>query len=190
MGRIPLYLLDTTLEENSPADRDLTARLYINDPETRIVQEILLGIGGVRALRVLGEDPSIWHMNEGHSAFLTLERLREQMSQGVPFEEAKDIVRVGNIFTTHTPVPAGNDVFQSWLVEKFFSQFWTDMKITRDQFVELARASRKAGANPSDACSGAELSSRANGVSELHGRVSRQMWHLWPEMEGMKFRSP
>jgi starch phosphorylase len=184
VGRIPLYLLDTNLEENTPSDRDLTARLYTNDPETRIVQEILLGIGGVRALRTLGEDPSIWHMNEGHSAFLVLERLHEQISQGLSFDQAKEFVRKGNIFTTHTPVPAGNDVFQSWLVEKYFSQFWAEMKITRDQFIGLGSQQESWGQSFSMPVLALKLSSHANAVSELHGRVSRQMWQfLWPETE-------
>ncbi len=183
VGRIPLYLLDTNLQENSPADRDLTARLYTNDPETRIVQEILLGIGGVRALRVLGEDPCIWHMNEGHSAFLVLERLREQMGNGASFNQAKDLVRQGNIFTTHTPVPAGNDVFQSWLIEKYFSQYWVDLKITRDQFIGLGSQKESWGQSFSMPVLAFNLSNHANAVSELHGRVARQMWHfLWPEV--------
>jgi starch phosphorylase len=183
VGRIPLYLLDTNLQENSPADRDLTARLYTNDPETRIVQEILLGIGGVRALRALGEDPCIWHMNEGHSAFLVLERLREQMSKGAAFDQAKDIVRKGNIFTTHTPVPAGNDVFQSWLIEKYFSQYWADLKISRDQFIGLGSQKESWGESFSMPVLALKLSNHANAVSELHGRVARQMWHfLWPDV--------
>ena len=184
VGRIPLYLLDTNLPENSPADRDLTARLYTNDPETRMVQEILLGIGGVRALRTLGEDPCIWHMNEGHSAFLTLERLREQIIQGASLDEAKETVRRGNIFTTHTPVPAGNDVFQSWLVEKYFSQYWAELKITRDQFMGLGSQQESWGQSFSMPVLALKLSNHANAVSELHGQVARQMWHfLWPDVE-------
>jgi glycogen phosphorylase len=182
VGRVPLYLLDTNLEENSPSDRDLTARLYTNDPETRMVQEILLGIGGVRALRVLGEEPTAWHMNEGHSAFLTLERLKELMLKGLPFDKAIKAVRENNIFTTHTPVPAGNDIFQSWLIDKYFSQFWGELKITRDQFVGLGRQNQSWGESFSMPVLAFTLSEHANAVSELHGRVSRNMWHfLWPE---------
>jgi len=182
VGRVPLYLLDTNLEENTPADRELTARLYTNDPETRIVQEILLGIGGVRALRLIGEEPSVWHMNEGHSAFLTLERLRERIVQGASFEDAITMVRENNIFTTHTPVPAGNDLFQSWLIEKYFSQYWAEMKITRDQFIGLGSQSQSWGESFSMPVLALKLSKYANAVSELHGKVSREMWHfLWPE---------
>ncbi|MCE1255709.1 MAG: alpha-glucan family phosphorylase, partial [Anaerolineae bacterium] len=117
VGRIPLYLLDSNVEENSPADRELTSRLYSNDLEVRISQEILLGIGGARALAALGYAPTVWHMNEGHSAFLSLERLRAYVAAGKPYDEAADLVRKSNIFTTHTPVPAGNDVFPIWLID-------------------------------------------------------------------------
>ena len=111
VGRIPLYLLDTDMECNSPQDRLLTARLYSSDQEVRISQEILLGIAGVKALRLLGYSPTVWHMNEGHSAFLTLQRIREYQQEGLSFDEACKAVRRSNIFTTHTPVPANNDEF-------------------------------------------------------------------------------
>ena len=139
VGRVPLYLLDTDLDENTPADRNLTLRLYYSDLDLRIAQEILLGVGGVRALRALGYDPTVWHMNEGHAAFLTLERARELVAKGLTFEKAIAKTRRGNIFTTHTPVPAGNDEFPLWLVDKNLSNFWPELGLSRDQFVELAR---------------------------------------------------
>lgn len=181
VGRVCLYLLNTNLKENSQTDRDLTARLYSNDPEVRISQEILLGIGGVRALRVLGEDPTVWHMNEGHSAFLTLERLREKMAAGLSFEDAKKEVNKNNIFTTHTPVSAGNDIFPIWLVDKYFSPVWNEMKISREQFLELGRHDQSWGEAFSMPVLALHLSKGANAVSELHGEISRKMWNfLWP----------
>ncbi|HEX2978935.1 MAG TPA: alpha-glucan family phosphorylase, partial [Anaerolineaceae bacterium] len=139
VGRIQLYLLDTNLEENSSADRQLTARLYGSDLDLRISQEILLGIGGVRALRRLGFTPTIWHMNEGHSAFLTLERIRELVAKGISFNDAADQVRKTNIFTTHTPVPAGNDEFPLWLIDKYFTHLWPELGLDREQFINIAR---------------------------------------------------
>jgi starch phosphorylase len=123
VGRVPLYLLDTNLEENGPSDRMLTARLYNSDLDVRISQYMLLGIGGARALRAMGYDPQIWHMNEGHAAFLGLELARELVAQGMSFEEARLKLRARNIFTTHTPVPAGNDEFPVWLMDKYFSGY-------------------------------------------------------------------
>lgn len=182
VGRVSLYLLDTNLEQNQAADRDLTARLYSNDPEVRISQEILLGIGGVRALREVGLDPQIWHMNEGHSAFLTLERIREHLVAGMKFEDAIEHVRQTNIFTTHTPVPAGNDVFQQSLIDKYFSHYWQELKITRDQFFTLGCDRASWGDIFSMPVLALHLSSGVNAVSELHGKVSRHMWRfLWPE---------
>ncbi len=182
VGRVSLYLLDSNLEQNESADRDLTARLYSNDPEVRISQEILLGIGGVRALRAVGLDPQIWHMNEGHSAFLTLERIREHLVAGMTLENAKDHVRKTNIFTTHTPVPAGNDVFPQSMIDKYFSNYWQDLKITRDEFLALGCDKQSWGDVFSMPVLALHLSQGANAVSELHGKVSRHMWKfLWPE---------
>lgn len=182
VGRIPLYLLDTNVEENSSFDQQLTAKLYTSDLETRITQEILLGVGGVHVMRRLGYDPSVWHMNEGHSAFLAIERCRELVAQGMTFEDAAAIVKKGNVFTTHTPVPAGNDKFPVWLVEKYFSQIWPELGLTRDQFIDLAKEASPYGDQFTMPILALRLSERCNGVSELHGMVSRQMWHfLWPE---------
>ncbi len=183
VGRIPLYLLDSNVEENSPDDRLLTARLYTSDLDLRISQEVLLGIGGVRALRVLGHHPAAWHMNEGHSAFLTLERSRELVAQGYTFEEASAQVRASNIFTTHTIVPAGNDEFPLWLIDKYFSQLWPELELTRDQFIDLARKTQPWGGEVfSMPVLALRLSNYCNGVSELHGQVSRKIWSfLWPD---------
>jgi len=181
VGRIPLYLLDTDLDKNNPADRQLTARLYTSDQEVRISQEMMLGIGGVRALRHLGYNPVVWHMNEGHSAFLTLQRIREYMVDGRTFEESADLVRQSNIFTTHTPVPAGNDEFPLWMMDKYFSHLFTELNMTRDQFMDIARNQPSWGEAFSMPVLALRLSQYANGVSELHGQVARKMWrHLWP----------
>jgi glycogen phosphorylase len=182
VGRVPLYMLDTNFEANSHNDRVLTSRLYSSDLDMRISQEILLGIGGVRALRTMGYNPSVWHMNEGHSAFLTLERILEQMEGGLRFDEAAEVVHKSNIFTTHTPVPAGNDEFALWLVDKYFSHIWPQLDLTRDQFIDLARHTVSWGDAFSMPVLALRLSQSANGVSELHGQVSRKMWQfLWPD---------
>ncbi|MBE0698074.1 MAG: alpha-glucan family phosphorylase, partial [Anaerolineaceae bacterium] len=181
VGRIPLYLLDTYLEGNSPQDRQLIARLYTSDQEIRISQEMLLGLGGVRALRMLGFDPVVWHMNEGHSAFLTLQRIREYMAGGMEFEEASNLVRKTNVFTTHTPVPAGNDEFPLWMMDKYFAHFFSELKMSRDQFMDIARNHQSWGETFSMPVLALRLSQYANGVSELHGQVARKMWQsLWP----------
>ena len=184
VGRVPVYLLDSDLDENPPADRKLTARLYWSDIDLRVAQEVMLGLGGVRALRAMGYDPSVWHMNEGHAAFLTLERIRELIASGLTFEKAVAKTRKGNVFTTHTPVPAGNDEFPLWLVDKHLSNFWPELGLTRDQFVDLARHKQASGETFSMPILALRLSDGRNAVSELHGRVSRKMWHfLWPKIE-------
>ena len=124
---------------NAPNDRELSARLYGGDREIRISQEIVLGIGGVRTLRALGIDPSIWHINEGHAAFLNLERCRERIAAGLTFNEAREAIAANSLFTTHTPVPAGNDTFSYDLIDKYFGSFWPQLGLTRDQFLEVAR---------------------------------------------------
>ena len=180
VGRIPLYLLDTDLECNSPEDRRLTARLYTSDQEVRISQEMMLGIGGVRALRQLGYNPTVWHMNEGHSAFLTIQRIREYMAEGSTYEAAAQKVRKTNVFTTHTPVPAGNDEFPLWMMDKYFSHVFGELKMTRDQFMDIARNQQSWGETFSMPVLALRLSEYANGVSELHGQVARHMWNgLW-----------
>jgi glycogen phosphorylase len=183
VGRVPLYLLDSNVESNSPVDRELTARLYTAELEQRISQEIILGIGGVRALRALGYNPTAWHLNEGHSAFALLERAREYVAAGRTFPEAMDIVKQSTIFTTHTPVPAGADEFPLWLMDKFFSQYWPQLGLERDAFLNLACHHQSWGEVFSMPVLALHLSNHANGVSEIHGRVSRKMYHhLWPDL--------
>jgi starch phosphorylase len=182
VGRVPLYLLDSNIERNSAADRTLTARLYSSVPDMRISQEILLGIGGVRALRRMGYDPKVWHMNEGHSAFLILERMREFIDSGLTFEEAKNLVKSRDVFTTHTPVPAGNDEFPLWLIDKYFSHFWPELDLDREQFIDLAKHTVSWGETFSMPALALRFSERRNAVSELHGQVAQKMWqYLWPD---------
>ncbi len=182
VGRVPLYLLDSDVEDNQPDDRELTSRLYNSDLEARISQEIVLGIGGVRALRELGYNPAVWHMNEGHSAFMGLERAREMVASGHTFEDALEMVRKSAIFTTHTPVPAGSDEFPHWLVDKYFSNLWPKLGLDRQDFLDLARREQSWGQTFSMPLLAFRLARRRNGVSELHGQVARKMWHFfWPE---------
>ncbi len=185
VGRVKLILMHTNIPENNPHDRQLTDRLYISDLELRISQEMLLGIGGVRALEKLGYNPTIYHMNEGHSAFLALERIRNLISKGSSFSEAESKVRQTNIFTTHTPVPAGNDEFPIWLIEKYFSNYWPELGMNRDEFLSIAKVPQTWGGEAfSMPVLALRLSDFKNGVSELHGEVSRKMWsHLWPDRD-------
>jgi len=183
VGRIRLYLLDTNVPDNSPEDRHITAQLYGGDQEMRIRQEIVLGIGGVRMLRALGIAPKAFHMNEGHSAFLGLERIRQLMAEKhVSFDEAREAVACSSVFTTHTPVPAGNDAFEAWLIDKYFSSFWPQLSLNRDQFLALGRQEPGNKDEPMNLTVLAmRLSTYRNGVSELHGDVSRKLWTgVWP----------
>ena len=175
VGRVPLYLLDSNVEGNSDHDRLLTARLYWSDLDRRIMQEILLGIGGVRVLRALGYPPAVWHMNEGHASFLTLERIRELVAGGVAFEDAAKKTLGQNVFTTHTPVPAGNDEFPLWLIDKYLANYWPELGITREQFVDVAKHTHPRGDAYSMPVLALKLSGGSNAVSELHGEVSRDM---------------
>lgn len=186
VGRVPLYLLDADIPENPPHLREVSARLYGGDVEMRVRQEILLGIGGCRALRALGIDPAVYHLNEGHAAFTLLERMRFFVEeQGLSFEEAREMVTSQSILTIHTPVPAGNDVFDRWLMEKYFRGFARKLGIDFETFLALGRQ------RPADSSEGfwmpvlgLRLTSRANGVSRLHGRVARDMWRaVWPKAE-------
>ncbi len=185
VGRIPLFLMDTDVDPNQPSDRDLSARLYGGDHELRVAQEIVLGIGGVRAVRELGYSPSAWHMNEGHSAFLGLERVRELVQgYGLTFAEAREAVAAGGIFTTHTPVPAGNDAFGFDLIDKYFNQFWPQLGLSREEFLLFARQPQSWGDSYSMTVLALKLSGGHNGVSKLHGVVSRKMWEfLWPGVD-------
>ena len=182
VGRCPVYLLDTNRPENEQHYRDLTLRVYGGDSTTRIMQEVVLGVGGVRLLRALGIQPSVYHMNEGHAAFLTLELIREQLAAGKPFNEALASTRSECIFTTHTPVEAGHDRFSQDLVNYSLNRFQSRLKLSLDDFMALGRV------NPADknepfcmTVLALKACRAANGVSELHGRVSREMWQsLYP----------
>lgn len=184
VGRVPIYLLDTNIAENTiPEYRDIADNLYGGDQEVRVMQEIMLGIGGTRALRALGIEPTVTHSNEGHSAFLMLERTRRTMEEmAMSFEEASVVVASGSVFTTHTPVPAGNDAFSEELIDRYFSSYWPQLGLTRDEFLALGRIDpTNSTENFSMTVLALKMTSRRNGVSQLHGEVSRQMWHsLWP----------
>ena len=185
VGRSSLYLLDTNIEENGPEERTITAALYGGDMETRIRQEILLGVGGIRALRALGINPAVTHMNEGHSAFLGLERIREVMVEHkFSFAEAMQAVWPTNIFTTHTPVPAGNERFGINLMEKYFRLWAQELGLDWKDFLALGR--ERPGDDNEPFCMtvlALKLSAYSNGVSKLHGAVSRNMWKgLWPDL--------
>jgi len=181
LGRVKLYLLDTDLEENAPWDRELSARLYGGDRETRVQQEIILGIGGVRALKALGSDPVVFHLNEGHAAFVVLQRIRDLTEEGASFDDALEEIRRTTVFTTHTPVPAGHDAFPFSLVEKHLAGCWGSLGPHRDRFLELG--SHDVGAGPQFNMTALALRSAGsvNAVSQLHGRVTREMWSsMWP----------
>lgn len=181
VGRIPVYLLDTNVPENSEGDRALTARLYGGNQELRIQQELVLGVGGVRALRALGVNAKVFHMNEGHAAFLGLERIREFVAGGLDFASAVEAVAAGSIFTTHTPVPAGNDAFPMDLVGRYLGEWPAPLGTTWETMTELARHDQPWGQTFSMTVLALRLSRAANGVSELHGEVSRKMWNfLYP----------
>ncbi|MCA1603950.1 MAG: alpha-glucan family phosphorylase, partial [Acidobacteria bacterium] len=184
VGRVSLYLLDTNIDENEETDRWVTGHLYGGDRETRIVQEMLLGIGGVRLLRKLGIEPSVYHLNEGHSAFLTLELARELIqAEGLSFKEAAERVKSRCVFTTHTPVAAGNDEFAVDLVARSFGpNYERELGLTHDEFIALGRIDP---ANQKEAYGLTPLAIRmcrsTNGVSRKHGEVSRSLWQkLWP----------
>ncbi|MFN0119321.1 MAG: alpha-glucan family phosphorylase [Blastocatellia bacterium] len=177
LGSVSLYLMDTDQEENEPWDRELSARLYGGDRVTRLVQEIVLGIGGVRMLTALGMDPAVFHANEGHAAFLMLERTRILMEQGLSFDEAAEHVRATTVFTTHTPVPAGHDAFQFNMIEQAFAGYWEQLGLDRERFLALgAYQDGHGGTNFNMTALALRLSGLHNGVSELNGKISRQMW--------------
>jgi glycogen phosphorylase len=185
VGRIPLYLLDTNTPENQPRDRKITYQLYGGDEETRIQQELILGIGGMKALHRLDIHPHVCHMNEGHAAFMALERIRHRMEKDhLSFDEGLEVVRAGTIFTTHTPVPAGIDIFEPAMVDKYFQRFYQEIGVPREEFIGLGRWNPR---NPHEPFNMALLALRttsfANGVSRLHGDVSRKMWQaVWPQV--------
>ena len=186
VGRIKLYLLDSDIEKNNPEDRDVTLRLYGGDQEMRIRQEIVLGMGGTNLLtRTLGLNPTIYHMNEGHSAFLILELIKNIIKEKqVSFDVARDIASSKTVFTTHTPVPAGNDIFPLDLVDKYFKDFWPRLGLDREEFLRL-------GMKPSQILEpgfnmgilALKVAGKKNGVSKLHGAVSRELFgDVWPDI--------
>jgi starch phosphorylase len=181
VGRVKLYLLDTDLEENAPWDRELSARLYGGDRETRVQQEIILGIGGVRVLKQMGSDPSVYHLNEGHAAFVVLQRIRDYCEHGWSFDAALEEVRRTTVFTTHTPVPAGHDAFPFHLVETHLAGAWGDLGGYRDKFLSLGHYDSGSGSMFNMTALALRTSGAVNGVSQLHGEVTKQMWQpIWP----------
>jgi len=185
VGRVPLYLLDANIADNPPKVRDITSVLYGGDKEMRIRQEIVLGVGGVRALKALNINPAIYHMNEGHSWFLTTERIRELIdNQKLSFNDAHQYIWSTSVFTTHTPVPAGNEKFESVLIHRYLHQMVSKMGINWEDFQKLGRL------NPEDKSEAFTMTVAAlktaafsNGVSKLHGEIARKMWsHIWPEL--------
>ena len=185
VGRTKLYLMDSDIDENIEEYRNITTTLYGGDQDMRIKQEIVLGMAGLKMIDTLGIKPTIYHMNEGHSSFLTLELMRKLMKEKqISFEIAKDIASSQTAFTTHTPVPAGNDIFSVELVEKYFDGFWDDLGITREQFMKL-------GMSPEDnedsgfnmGILALQISGMKNGVSKLHGAVSRELFgEIWSKI--------
>ncbi|MGD9873600.1 MAG: alpha-glucan family phosphorylase [Kiritimatiellia bacterium] len=182
VGRVQLYLLDTDIMENDPGDRPMTAQLYVRGREMRLCQELMLGIGGVRALRELKITPSVWHMNEGHSAFQVVERIRAHMAEGMTWKDACATIRGNTLFTTHTPVPAGNEAFEPSLVEKYLRVHTEKMGVEVQQMLDLGKSYPEGGAQPFNLTAvGLRFSHYNNGVSKLHGEVANHMWHhLYP----------
>jgi starch phosphorylase len=185
VGRVKLYLIDTNIPANSPGDRLITSNLYGGDSEMRIMQEIMLGIGGLKALTAMDIEPTVCHMNEGHAAFMALERIRQLRSaKSMTFDEAVEATKAGNVFTIHTPVKAGNDEFSVEVMDRYFGSYFPNLGINRKQFLALGRFNvedeRETFKMPVLAL---RLSAYRNGVSELHGEVSRSMWsQLWPDV--------
>lgn len=181
VGRIPLYLLDTDIEHNDPWNRKISARLYAGDIEQRLRQEIVLGIGGSEVLDALGIRHGVMHLNEGHAAFALLERIMDNIEDGMSYEKAAELVRKTTVFTTHTPVPAGHDIFPFHLIEKYLHTYWEAMGLDRDKFMQL-------GTHPDEPAAGFNMTAFAmknsgslNGVSLKHGEVVKKMWkNLWP----------
>ena len=182
-GHIRLFLLDADLPTNLENDRSITYQLYGGDIHVRMQQEIVLGIGGVRALRALGIEPTIWHINEGHPAFQILERIREHVTTGLDFESALELVAAGTVFTTHTPVPAGHDIFPHALMREYFGTYLSELKVNEERFLALGAApSNPQGFNQT--ALGLRGSRFHNGVSRIHGGVAAQMEaYIWPQIQ-------
>jgi len=182
VGRVVLYLMDTDMDINDPWNRGITARLYTGDLEQRLRQEIVLGIGGAEVLEVLGIKPFVLHLNEGHAAFALLEQIRDRIGDGMNYQQASKWVAKTSVFTTHTPVPAGHDVFPFYLMEKYFHTYWPCLNLDRDEFLKLGIHPEKPEAGFNMTALALRLSKYSNAVSRKHGDVSRQMWQcLWPD---------
>jgi starch phosphorylase len=182
VGRVPLYLLDTDIEANQPWDRAIAHRLYASNPEQRLRQEIVLGMGGMRVLESLGIQPAALHLNEGHPALAVLERVRVRVQEGMSFEQATQQVRGSSIFTTHTPVAAGTDVYPFQLMEKYFASYFQRLGTDRDTFLQLGINPQDAGAGFNMTVFALRMAQFSNAVSQRHGEVARKMWAgLWPD---------
>lgn len=185
IGRVKLYLLDADIEENMTKYRELSYKLYGGGREMRVMQEMILGMGGVKLLEILGYKPSVYHMNEGHSAFLIIELIEKIMKEKqVSFNVAKEIVKTMTAFTTHTPVPAGNDVFESELVERMFNGRWENLGLTKEEFLKLGRIENdEHGHTFNMGVFALKMAGKRNGVSKLHGSVSRELFsEVWPNI--------
>ena len=185
VGRVNLYLLDTDIEENKEEYRGITLRLYGGDQEMRIRQEMVLGIGGVKLLDELEIKPTVYHMNEGHSSFLVLQAIKNTIKEKqLAFKIAKDIVTSKTVFTTHTPVPAGNDIFPTTLVEKYFDGYWKELGISKEEFLELGMKPKDTNKNTFNmGILALKIAGKKNGVSKLHGEVSRELFsEVWPDI--------
>ncbi|MDI6791862.1 MAG: alpha-glucan family phosphorylase [bacterium] len=184
IGRISLYLLDTDIERNNEKDRLITCHLYGGELETRISQEIILGMGGVRVLAAMGMRPTVWHINEGHSVLMGFERIRSMVKEeGLSFYEALEVFRSTTVFTTHTPVPAGHDVFPLEMKEYYFKHYWEEVGLTRDEFMALGLEERKGTKLFNLTRLAFKLANYTNGVSLLHSKITSKMWErLWPDI--------
>lgn len=183
IGRSHIYLLDTDIDENSEQDRQLSARLYISDLEQRLKQEIVLGIGGVRILKALNIQPTLWHANEGHTAFMMIERIRNEIDKGTSFTRAIKKVRSATIFTTHTPVPAGHDKYPITLVEQNLQNYSKSFGVDPYSILKLGQENGNRDEDFNMTVLALKTSEYPNAVSRLHGKVTRQMWHnLWPNL--------
>ncbi len=179
VGRVSIYLLDTDLEENDRADRELSHKLYAGGADLRLRQEGLLGIGGVRVLKALGIEPLAWHANEGHAAFMLVERVRQLVKGGVPLDEGVERVRASSVFTTHTPVPAGHDIFTRRQIREWAGSYWDELG-DGNKLLMMGEHPELDGERFHMTAAGIRLSRRVNGVSERHGKVTRDIWHsLW-----------
>lgn len=184
IGKVSMFLMDTGIEMNDPWNRSISSHLYTGEHEQRLRQEIVLGIGGAQVLNSLGIKHSALHLNEGHPAFAILERIRERVEGGMSYNEALEQVRATTIFTTHTPIPAGHDVFPFALMEKYFSQYWPSLGIGRDAFFNIGINPESPDAGFNMTAFALRMSGYSNAVSKKHGVVARKMWRsLWPEIK-------